>query len=93
MDKAEQKDLIKLSLDGINFLRTQRHNNSEFPAWKNRVSELITQAFGENSAELRRFVNAPGKAFIVRTETGLTEEYLRKLDCYESALKSLIADE
>jgi hypothetical protein len=55
-----------------------------------RVTQLLKQAYGEDSPEYRRFVNAPGKSFIVRTETGMTEEYLRKLDCYETALKSLV---
>ncbi len=90
MDKAEQIQLIKISIDGINFLRTLHHTNGEFPAWKNRVTELLKQSYGEGSVEYKRFVNAPGKAFIVRTETGMTEEYLRKLDCYETALKSLV---
>ena len=93
MDKKEQTDLIKLAIDGINFLRTLHYRNAEFPAWKNRVTELLEKAYGENSAEYRRFINAPGKSFIVRTETGMTEEYLRKLDCYEVALKSLIYEE
>jgi hypothetical protein len=90
VDKTEQVDLIKLAIDGINFLRTLHFANGEFPAWKNRVAQLLQQAYGENSTEYRRFINAPGKSFIVRTETGQFEEYSRKLDCYESALKSLI---
>lgn len=90
MDKQELTGLIKLSIDGINFLRTLHYGNSEFPAWMNRVKELLTKVYGENSTEYKRFINAPGKSFIVRTETGMTEEYFRKLDCYETALKSLI---
>ena len=90
MDKQEQTDLIKLSIDGINFLRTLHYRNGEFPSWMNRVKELLIKVYGENSTEYKRFINAPGKSFIVRTETGMTEEYLRKLDCYETALKSLI---
>ncbi len=90
LDKTEQTDLIKLAIDGVNFLRTLHFANGEFPAWRNRVTQLLRQAYGENSTEYRRFINAPGKAFIVRTETGQAEEYFRKLDCYESALKSLV---
>ncbi len=93
MDKKEQADLIKLSIDGINFLRTAHYSNAEFPIWKNRVTELLKKIYGEDSTEYRRFINAPGKAFIVRTETGMTEEYMRKLDCYETALNSLIYEE
>ena len=90
MDKEERVKLINMSIDGINFLRTLHYRNAEFPAWMNRVKELLAKAYGENSVEYRRFINAPGKSFIVRTETGMTEEYLRKLDCYETALKSLV---
>jgi len=92
VDKKEQNDLIKLAIDGINFLRTQHFRNAEFPAWMQRVTQMLEQIYGKDSAEYKRFMNAPGKAFIVRTETGLTEEYLRKLDCYEMALKSLIVE-
>ena len=93
MDKKEQTDLIKLSIDGINFLRTLHYSNREFPSWRTRVTELLAKLYGEDTVEYRRFVNAPGKSFIVRTETAMTEEYLRKLECYESALKSLIYEE
>lgn len=90
MDKEEQVKLITMSIDGVNFLRTLNFRNTEFPAWMARVKELLQKAYGEDSMEYRRFMNAPGKSFIVRTDTGMTEEYLRKLDCYETALKSLI---
>jgi hypothetical protein len=90
VDKQEQTDLIKLSIDGINFLRTLHYSNREFPSWMNRVKQLLIKIYGENSIEYKRFINAPGKSFIVRTETAMTEEYLHKLECYEAALKSLI---
>jgi len=90
LDKEELKYLIKLSITGINVLRTMHYSNPEFKSWLNRVKELLVKAYGEDSAEYRHFINAPGKSFIVRTETGMTEEYLRKLDCYENALSSLI---
>jgi hypothetical protein len=90
LDKEEQVKLITMSIDGVNFLRTLNFRNTEFPAWMARVKELLQKAYGEDSMEYRRFMNAPGKSFIVRTDTGMTEEYLRKLDCYETALKSLI---
>jgi hypothetical protein len=93
MDKKEQTDLIRLSIDGINFLRTLHYSNHEFPSWRTRVTALLAKLYGEDSVEYRRFINAPGKAFIIRTENGMTEEYRRKLDCYETALKSLIDEE
>jgi hypothetical protein len=93
LDKEELKDLVKLSITGINALRTMHYSNPEFKSWIKRVKELLVKAYGEDSAEYRRFINAPGKFFVVRTETGMTEEYLRKLDCYENALNSLISEE
>lgn len=92
MDKEEQVKLIKLAIDSINFLRTQHYMNGEFPAWRTRVSELLQKIYGEDSREYRRFTNAPGKSFVVRTETGMREEYQRKLDCYETALESLVEE-
>jgi hypothetical protein len=92
LDKKELTDLIRLSITGIDVLRTMHYSNPEFKSWMNRVKELLIKAYGENSTEYRHFINAPGKSFIVRTETGMTEEYLRKLDCYESALKSFIGE-
>ncbi|OGO38424.1 MAG: hypothetical protein A2147_10850 [Chloroflexi bacterium RBG_16_57_8] len=93
MDKQEQVGIIKLSIDGINYLRTLPFHNGEFPAWRERVTQLMGKIYGKDSTEYRRFVNAPGKSFVIRTETGQIEEYHRKLDCYESALKSLIGEE
>jgi hypothetical protein len=90
MDEEQRVKLINISIDGINYLRTLRYHNTEFPAWLERVKELLEKVYGESSAEYRRFINAPGKSFIIRTEIGMTEEYRRKLDCYESALKSLV---
>lgn len=93
MDNSEQTELLRLALDGINYLRTLKYHNGEFPAWRDRVVQLLEKMYGKDSAECRRFINAPGKAFLVRTETGQTQEYHRKLDCYEAALKSLIGGE
>jgi hypothetical protein len=84
--------MIKLSITGIDILRTMHYSNPEFKAWMKRVKELLIKAYGEDSSEYRHFINAPGKSFIVHTETGMTEEYLRKLDCYESALNSLLIE-
>ena len=93
MDKEEQVGVIRLSIDGINYLRTLPFHNREFPAWRERVTQLLEKIYGKDSAEQRRFVNAPGKAFVVRTEQGQRDEYHRKLDCYESVLKGLIGEE
>lgn len=92
MDKEEQVKLIKLAIDSINFLRTQHYMNREFPAWRIRVGELLQKIYGDESREYRRFANAPGKSFVIRTETALKQEYQRKLDCYEAALETLIEE-
>ena len=91
MDKAKQVELLKQTLDEIPYLRALHFRNGEFTAWKNKVGKMLESDYGKESAEYRRFVNAPGKAFIVRTETGQEQEYHRCLDCYEEALKSLVS--
>ena len=90
MDKAKQVELLKQRLDEIPHLRALHFRNGEFTAWKNKVCQILESDYGKDSAEYRRFVNAPGKAFIVGTETGQRQEYHRRLECYEEALKSLI---
>ena len=90
MDKAKQVELLKQALDEISHLRALHFRNGEFTVWKNKVCQILESDYGKESTECRRFVNAPGKAFIVRTETGQTQEYYRCLECYEEALKSLI---
>ena len=91
MDKAKQEELLKQALDEIPHLRGLHFRNGEFTMWKNKASRMLESAYGLESIEYRRFVNAPGKAFIVLTEMGQEQEYNRQLDCYEEALKSLIA--
>jgi len=90
LDKAQQMEQLKQAVDEISHLRTLHFRNGEFSAWRDKVCQILESAYGKESLEYKRFVNAPGKAFIVRTEMGQTEEYHRRLDCYESALKSLI---
>ncbi len=90
MDKAKQVELLKHSLNEIPHLRALHFKNGEFTVWKNKVCQMLESGYGKESAEYRRFVNAPGKAFIVLTELGQEQEYHRRLDCYDEALKSLI---
>ncbi len=90
MDKAKQVELLKQALDEIPYLRPLHFRNGEFTAWKNKVCQILESDYGKESAEYRRFVNAPGKAFIIRTELGQTQEYYRQLECYEEAIKSLM---
>ena len=90
MDKAKQVELLKQKLDEIPYLRALHFKNGEFAAWKNKVCQMLESDYGKESAQYQRFVNAPGKAFIIRTELGQEQEYGRQLDCYEEVLKSLI---
>ncbi|MBI4180418.1 MAG: hypothetical protein HY528_00625 [Chloroflexi bacterium] len=90
MDKEKPVAEIKQALDEILDLRRLNYKNSQLTAWLNKVSRTMEAAYGKDSAEYRRFVNAPGKAFIIRTELGQEQEYHRQLDSYEEVLKSLI---
>lgn len=90
MDKANQVEQLQQALEGIYHLRSLHFSNGEFTAWQNRTLQMLESAYGKDTAECRRFINAPGKAFLVRTETGQRDEYDRRLDCYEEMLKSLM---
>ncbi len=91
MDKAKQVELLERALDEIPHLRGLHFRNSEFTVWKNKVSRMLESMYGLESTEYRRFANAPGRTFVVRTETGQTQDYQQQLDCYEEVLKSLAA--
>ncbi len=90
MDKAKQVELLTQVLNEIPHLRTLQLGNHEFATWNSKVCSILESAYGKESVEYRRFVNAPGKAFIVLTELGQEQEYHRQLDYYEEALKSLV---
>jgi hypothetical protein len=90
LDKLKTLDLLQQSVDEVPRLRTLRFHDGEFTAWRDKVLRTLKSAYSEESAEYRRFLNAPGKSFIVRTETGQQEEYARRLECYETALKALL---
>jgi hypothetical protein len=90
LDKLKTLDLLKQSVDEVPRIRTLPFHNGDFTAWRDKVLRILKSAYSEESAEYRWFLNAPGKSFIVRTETGQQEEYTRRLDCYETALKALL---
>ncbi len=90
MDKAQEIEMLKQALNGITNLRELQFGNRELPAWKDRVSRTLESIYGKESTQYKHFVNASGKAFIVRTAMGQDQEYHRQLDCYEEALKSLL---
>ncbi len=91
MDKTQQTEMLKQALDEIPSLRARHYSDGALAEWKNKVSRMMETAFGAESTQYRRFINATGTAFIVRTEMGQTQEYHRQLDCYEDVLKSLLS--
>ena len=90
MDRTKEIELLKQALDEIPYLRTLHFKNGEFSMWRGKVLHALESAYGKESTEYSRFVNAPGKVFIVRTEMGQQEDYHWRLDCYESVIRSLI---
>ena len=74
---------LKQAVEEVNYLRTLHFRNG-------KVCKMLESAYGKESLEYKRFVNAPGTTFIARTEVGQQEDYHFRLDCYEAALKSLI---
>ncbi|MDD5082920.1 MAG: hypothetical protein PHU08_06050 [Dehalococcoidales bacterium] len=90
MDRNTQIQALKQALAEIPHLRTLGYRNGEFKSWQEKIRRLLESAYGKESVEYQRFANAPGTTFIVRTETGLEQDYNWRLDSYESALKSLV---
>ncbi len=90
MNKPEVIALLKSALAEVLELRTLNHTNGQFTHWRDGVLRMLEKAYGPDSAQYRRFAEAPGKSFIVNTDLGLQQDYEFKLDCYESALKTLI---
>ncbi len=86
----DQRALLVQALDEVDGLRRLHYSNGNLRTWTDKTKKLIGTIYGAESNEVRKFDTAPGKSFIVRTETGMTEEYYRKLDCYESVLKGII---
>jgi len=81
---------VKQALEQIPHMKSLPYRNGEYKAWIERVITSLRAEYGVESSEARRFMNAPGKAFVVGTETGREQEYQRQLDCYEEVLKSLL---
>jgi len=90
LDKSKQVEPLKSALDEIPRLRRLTSRDGEFTMWKDEVCRILESEYGLKSTEYRRFANAPGTSFIVRTELGQEQEYQRQLDCYGEALKSLV---
>ena len=90
MDKQEIVNQLNKQLAEAAELRKLNHANGEFTQWKDGVLKTLQDIYGRESSQYSRFENAPGKSFIVNTELGMQQDYVFKLDCYESSLKTLI---
>ncbi len=90
MDKSEIVNQLNKQLAEVSELRKLSYSTNEFPRWKNSVQQILTQAYGLDSAQYKRFENAPGKFFKVDTELGRQQSYHYQLEAFESALKTLI---
>ena len=82
--------LVKQALEQIPHLQQLSHRNGEFKGWVDRVTASLKAEYGAESSEVRRFTNAPGRAFVVGTETGKEQEYQRQLENYEDVLRALL---
>ena len=90
MDNIEIIALLKKAAAEVPEMRKQNYANGEFTRWRDRVLRTLTDIYGLDSSQHRRFENAPGKSFKVNTELGMQQDYGFKLDCYENSLKTLI---
>ena len=90
MADTKRVTLVKQALEQIPHLQSLPYRNGEFKAWVDRVSASLKAEYGAESGEVRRFVNAPGRAFVIGTETGKEQEYQRQVESYEEVLKALL---
>ena len=90
MDKLEIVALLKKAAAEVLEMRKLNYAEGRLPQWKDGVLQMLEKAYGLDSSQYLRFANAPWKSFLVNTELGLQQDYEFKLDCYESALKTLL---
>jgi hypothetical protein len=90
LNKQEIVTLLKGHLADVAQLRTLNYANGDFPRWKNGVLKTITDIYGSESPQYKRFEDAPGKFFKVDTELGRQQSYAYVLEMHESALNTLI---
>ncbi len=86
----KRENLLRRGLEQIEELKRQSYHNKEYRAWLESFIGSLKLEYGENAREVSRFVAAPGKAFVVGTETGKEQEYQRQLESYEDVVKSLL---
>ena len=90
MDKQAIVDLLNKHLEEVPELRKLNYANGEFSRWKNGVLKTLTDVYGSESPQYKRFEDAPGKFFKVDTELGRQQSYTYVLEMHESALNTLI---
>ncbi len=89
METRKENGLLKQALAEIPNLRTLHYRDGELTRWKDKVYAMLESVYGRDSAESHRFLNAPGRSFSIGTEAWQEQDYQRRLDCYEEALKAL----
>lgn len=87
---SKRETMINQVLEQLRYLQTLPYRNNEYKPWLDKTTAALKTEFGPESAEVRRFTNAPGKAFVVGTETGREQEYQRQLEAYEEALNGFL---
>ena len=87
---SKRETLVKQALEQLRYLQTLPYRNNEFRPWVDKTTAALKAEYGAESIEVRRFVNAPGKAFVVGTETGREQEYQRQLENYEEVLRAMV---
>ena len=90
MNKQDIVENLKRHLTDVPQLRTLNYANGEFSRWKNGVLKTVTDIYGSDSPQYKRFEDAPGKFFKVDTELGRQQTYTYVLEMHESALNTLI---
>ena len=90
MADTKKITVVKQALEQVPHLQGLSYRNSEFKGWVDRVTASLKTEYGAESAEVRRFTNAAGRAFVVGTETGKEQEYQRQIESYEDVLKALL---
>jgi uncharacterized protein (TIGR02391 family) len=89
MDKSKAIELLKEALAEIPHLRELHYDNQEFELWYDKVQNVTKAALDSDDA--RRFASyGPIHLRGMFSENVYQEDYLKKLEDYETALKSII---
>jgi len=91
MDKYKALELLKQALTEIPHLRELHYDNQEFKLWRDKVQNIIKAALDSDDHKDFDFVQAryfPDELGI--DHLSLEENYLPKLNDYETAIKSII---